>query len=149
MDTKRLDGLDEPILEPDLPIVDPHHHLWDQPDHRYMLEDLLADTGSGHAITETVYIEARAFYTPDAAPGMEFVGEVEFVNGVAAMAATGRYGPTKVAAGIVGTADLTRGAAVEELLATEIARGGPRFKGIRRFLFQKPGKADDGLHYAK
>lgn len=131
LDETRLSAAAEPAIEPDLPIVDPHHHLWDQPDHRCMLGDLLADTGSGHTITETVYIEARAFYAPDAAPGMEFVGEVEFVNGVAAMAATGRYGPTKVAAGIVGTADLTRGAAVEEVLATQIARGGPRFKGIR------------------
>ena len=131
LDEARLDAAAEPAIEPDLPIVDPHHHLWDQLDHRYMLADLLADTGSGHTITHTVYVEAGAFYTPDAAPGMAPVGEVEFVNGVAAMAATGRYGPTQVAAGIVGTADLTRGAAAEEVLVAQIARGGPRFKGIR------------------
>ena len=131
LDEARLAAAAEPALEPELPIVDPHHHLWDQPDHRYMLADLLADTGSGHTITDTVYIEARAFYAPDAARGMAPVGEVEFANGVAAMAATGRYGPTRVAAGIVGTADLTLGAAVEDVLAAQIARGGPRFKGIR------------------
>ena len=45
----------EPILEPDLPIVDPHHHLWDHANHRYLLDELLADTGTGHNITATVY----------------------------------------------------------------------------------------------
>ena len=46
----------EEILEPDLPIVDPHHHLWDFPGHRYLLPELLADTGSGHNIVQTVFV---------------------------------------------------------------------------------------------
>ncbi len=50
----------EAILEPDLPIVDPHHHLWDHGNQRYLLDELLADTGSGHNITATVYIDCRS-----------------------------------------------------------------------------------------
>lgn len=127
----KLAAAAEPALEPDLPIVDPHHHLWDHPTSRYLLQDLLDDTGTGHRIEQTVFIECGAFFRPGVKPGMEVVGEVEFVNGIAAMAASGRYGPTQAAAGIVGTADLTRGAVVEEVLRAQMAAGGDRFKGIR------------------
>jgi L-fuconolactonase len=44
----------EEILEPELPICDPHHHLWDHPGRRYLLDELLADTGSGHNVLATV-----------------------------------------------------------------------------------------------
>ena len=131
LDQARIDAAAEPALDPDLPIVDPHHHLWDYSSHRYLLPDLLADTGTGHRIQATVFIECGVFYRADAGPGMEVLGEVEFVNGVAAMAASGRYGATQACAGIVGTADLTRGDAVEEVLSQQIAAGGGRFKGIR------------------
>ena len=109
LDEARLEASKEPALEPDLPIIDPHHHLWDFPSHRYLLEELLADTGCGHNIEQTVFMECAVFYRPDVRPDMRFVGEVEFANGIAAMAASGRYGPTKVAAGIVGRADLSSG----------------------------------------
>ena len=131
LDHGRLAAAAEPALEPALPIIDPHHHLWDFPSHRYLLDDLLADTGSGHNIEQTVFIECGVFYRPDVSKAMSVVGEVEFVNGVAALAASGRYGPTKVAAGIVGRADLTLGAKVEEVLTAQIAAGCGRFKGIR------------------
>jgi L-fuconolactonase len=121
----------EEVIEPDLPIIDPHHHFWDFPTHRYLLDQLFADTGSGHNIQSTVFIECAAFYRPGGAPHMRPVGEVEFVNGQAAMAAGDRYGPTRAAAGIVGTADLTIGATAEECLAAQVAVGGGRFKGIR------------------
>ena len=97
----------EEILEPDLPIVDPHHHLWDFPAHRYLLPDLLADTGSGHKIESTVFIECTACYRADGPPELRTLGETEFVNGIAAMSASGGYGPTRAAAGIVGLVDLT------------------------------------------
>jgi predicted TIM-barrel fold metal-dependent hydrolase len=124
----------EDILEPDLPIVDPHHHLWDFPQHRYLLPELLADTGSGHNIVSTVFVECTAFYRATGPEHLRPIGEVEFVNGVAAMAASGGYGPTRVAEGIVGLADLTIGAGIEELLVAQIGAGGGRdgrFKGIR------------------
>jgi predicted TIM-barrel fold metal-dependent hydrolase len=121
----------EDILEPELEIVDPHHHLWDFARHRYLLHDLLADTGSGHAIAQTVFIECTACYRADGPAALRPVGETEFVNGIAAMSASGAYGRTRVAAGIVGFADLTLGAQVEEALAAHVAAGGGRFRGIR------------------
>jgi len=121
----------EEILEPDLPIVDPHHHLWDFPSHRYLLGDLLADTGSGHKIESTVFIECTACYRADAQPELRTLGETEFVNGIAAMSASDAYGPTRVAAGIVGLVDLTLGARAEDILRAHMAAAGPRFKGVR------------------
>jgi L-fuconolactonase len=126
-----LDRRKEPILEPDLPIVDPHHHLWDRPGWRYLLDELLADTGSGHNIIATVFVQARAMVRAAGPMEMRPVGETEFVNGVAAMSASGIYGKTKVCAGIVGHADLTLGSRVEPVLAAHIRAGGDRFRGIR------------------
>jgi predicted TIM-barrel fold metal-dependent hydrolase len=121
----------EPILEPDLPIVDPHHHLWDNRGFRYLFDDLRADTGSGHNIRSTVFLQCRAMYRKDADEAMAPVGETEFVNGVAAMSASGIYGPTRHCAGIVGFADLTLGASVERVLEAHLHAAGDRFKGIR------------------
>jgi L-fuconolactonase len=121
----------EAILEPELPICDPHHHLWDFPTSRYLLPELLADCESGHNVTSTVFVECGSFYTGGVSDGMQFVGETEFVNGVAAMAASGRYGPVKACEGIVGRADLSVGAAVEAVLERHVRAGNGRFRGIR------------------
>ena len=121
----------EEPLEPELPICDPHHHLWDQPGYRYLLDELLADLGTGHNIVSTVFLDCGAMYRADGPEHLRPVGETEFVNGVAAMSASGGYGPTRVAAGIVSHADLRRGAAVDEVLEAHIAAS-PRFRGIRQ-----------------
>ena len=121
----------EPILEPDLPIVDPHHHLWDHANHRYLLDELLADTGSGHNITATVYIDCRSMYRADGPAEMKPVGETEFANGVAAMSASGLYGPTRACAGIVSFVDMTLGARARAVLEAHVAAGDGRFRGIR------------------
>src|SRR6266550_4894006 len=126
-----LDRRKEPILEPELPIVDPHHHLWQRPGWRYLFEDLLLDTGSGHNIVATVYMEARSMYRDQGPEEMRPVGETEFANGIAAMSASGIYGKTKVCAGIVGHADLALGARVEPILHAHIRAGGDRLRGIR------------------
>lgn len=131
IDAAWLERRREEILEPDLPICDPHHHLWDFPTNRYLLPELLADTGSGHRIERTVFVECTAFYRADGPEALRVTGETEFVNGAAAMAASGRYGATRACAGIVGYADLTRGAAAEEVLAAHVAAGNGRFRGIR------------------
>ena len=110
-----LDRRREPILDPDLPIVDPHHHLWDRPGWRYLLDELLADTTSGHNIVATVFVQARAMYRKAGLEEMRPVGETEFVNGIAAMSASGIYGKTRVCAGIVGHADLALGGRVEPI----------------------------------
>src|ERR1700674_5129847 len=78
-----LDRLKEPIIEPALPIVDPHHHLWDRGGWRYLLDELLADTGSGHNIVATVFVQARSMYRETGPAEMRPVGETEFANGVA------------------------------------------------------------------
>ncbi len=139
----------EEILWPDLPIVDPHHHLWDRrnyatpaaPEHpfmtaiadarRYLLDELLADTGSGHNVIATVFVECGAMYRADGPVETRVVGETEFVNGVAAMAASGIYGETKACAGIVSRADLMLGDDVVPVLEAHIKAGGGRFRGIR------------------
>ena len=121
----------EAILEPELPIVDPHHHLWDRADWRYMLGDLLADTNSGHNLAATVFVQCRAFHRKAGPPEMAAIGETEFANGVAAMSASGQYGATKVCAGIVSYADMTLGAKVEKVLEAHVRAGNGRFRGIR------------------
>ncbi len=122
----------EAALEPALPIVDPHHHFWDTPQRgRYFLAELLDDIGGGHNIVATVFLECQAMYRRHGPAEMAPVGEVEFVNGLAAMSASGNYGPCRVAEAIIGHADLTRGAHVREVLEAQIAVGGGRFRGIR------------------
>ncbi len=129
-----LDRRREPALEPELPIVDPHHHLWDRPDWRYLLDELLADLATGHNIVATVFVQCRAMHRAHDKEALRPVGETEFVNGVAAMAASGRYGTTRICAGIVGHADLRLGAAVAEVLEAHIRAGGGRFRGIRHIV---------------
>src|SRR5215472_7752834 len=95
----------ESALEPALPIIDPHHHFWDTPQRgRYLLSELLEDVSGGHNIVSTVFLECRSMYKKDGRPEMAPVGEVEFVNGIAAMSASGGYGPCRVAEAIVGHA---------------------------------------------
>ncbi len=122
----------EPALEPELPIVDPHHHLWDD-SHRgqYLLDDLCADLSSGHNIVSTVFIETALHYRTDLPVAMAPLGEVEFVNSVAAEAATRDCGKFHPCAGIVGHADLTLGDGAAPVLDALIAVGGGRFRGIR------------------
>jgi L-fuconolactonase len=135
----------EEILEPDLPIVDPHHHLVDRANTgRYLLPELLADTGSGHNITATVYLEWLSMYRADGPVPLRPVGEVEFANGVAAVAESETYGKTKVCAGIVAYADLMLGAQVEEVLQAMILAGGGRFRGIRYISASHPDEAARG-----
>lgn len=131
----------EPVLEPALPICDPHHHLWDHPGSRYLLDEILADignnaaagqeTGVGHNVVSTVFVECGSMYRADGDINLRPVGETEFVQGIAAMSASGRYGPTRVASGIVSYADLTLGRDVKAVLEAHIAASPNRFRGIR------------------
>ncbi len=122
---------EEETLEPDLPICDPHHHLWDFPNSRYLLPELLADVQSGHKVESTVFVECTAFYSVHLSEAMKFVGETEFVTGVAAMADSGRYGPVRAGLGIASRADLAAGSSVGAVLDAHIRAGGGRFRAIR------------------
>ncbi len=120
----------EPALEPELPILDPHHHLWDDGRGPYLLEDILADIGGGHNVRATVFIECRSMYRPGP-EAQRPLGEVEFVNGISAMSMSGGYGPVRVAAAIVGHADLRLGDKVHDVLEAQLALSGGRMRGIR------------------
>lgn len=140
----------EPILEADLPIIDPHHHLWDlramlglfpEPHHpfiaalvphaHYTFDQLHAHMASGHNIIATVFMECGAFYNAAYGDALKVVGEVEYVNGVAAQSASGLYGQSRYCAGIVGHADLMQGSQAGAVLDALAAAAPQRFKGIR------------------
>lgn len=146
--------MNEAILDPDLPIIDPHHHLWDlrpllpafpEPRHPfleaiagaayYTFDELQQDTrgglGGGHNIVGTVFMECGAFYDPSRGEALKSVGEVEFVSGIAAQGASGLYGDYRPCAGIVGHADLTLGDAVKPVIEALQAASNGRFRGIR------------------
>ena len=120
----------EDALEPDLPICDPHHHLWDHPRNRYLLDELLADLNTGHNVVSTVFMECGSMYRAAGEAALQPVGETEFVNGIAAMSASGGYGDCRACAAIVGYADLNLGAAVGDVLDAHAAASS-RFRGIR------------------
>ena len=121
----------EPILEPDLAIIDPHHHLWIRDGEPYLMPELLADLYSGHKITHTVFAECHSMYRAQGPVEMRPVGETEFVCGVAAMSESGGFGPSRACAAIFGGADMMLGAAVEPVLEAHIRAGGGRFRGVR------------------
>jgi predicted TIM-barrel fold metal-dependent hydrolase len=98
---------------------------------RYLLDELLADLKSGHNVKGTIYMECGAMYRADGPELLRSVGETEFVNGIAAMTASGLYGDVRACAGIVGHVDLREGAVVEDALRSHIAAGHGRFRGIR------------------
>lgn len=141
--------MSEEILEPELPIIDPHHHLWDlrpllpafpEPRHAfletlaggayYTFDQLHEDTHSGHNVIATVFMECGAFYDASRGDELKSVGEVEFVNGVAAQGASGLYGEYRPCAAIVGHADLTLGSKAGKVLDA-LQAASPRFAGIR------------------
>ena len=126
----------EPTLEPEIPICDSHHHFWDfrqerVPYQRYLLHELAADINSGHNVRSTVFLEARSMYRPDGPEELRPVGEVEFVQGLAAASASGLYGPGRAAATIIGHANLNLVAGVDRVLDALQAASPNRFRGIR------------------
>jgi L-fuconolactonase len=140
----------EAILEPELPIIDPHHHLWDlrarlaalsESSHPfvkaltsgayYTFDALHADVTSGHNVIGTVYMECGAFYRSGASDALKVVGEIEVASGVAAQSASGLYGQLRLCAGIVGHADLRLGDEAADVLDALAEAGRERFKGIR------------------
>ena len=145
----------EPTLEPEMPICDPHHHFWDFraeriPYDRYLLHELAADVNSGHNIRSTVFVEASSMYRTDGVENLRSVGEVEFVQGLAAASASGLYGPTQAAAAIIGAADISLGEAVEPILEALQTASPNRFRGVRRAATWDPhpdveNRAEKGL----
>jgi len=121
-----LDRTPEAVLEPELPICDPHHHLWEFPTSVYLVEELLQDLGAGHNVVKTVYVECNENYRSDGPTALAPIGETEFVEQVTRQ----HQQQPKIAAGIVGFADLSLGAAVREVLEAHM-QASSRFRGIR------------------
>jgi L-fuconolactonase len=142
----------EEVVEPDLPIVDVHHHLW-MHSGGYMFEQLLADVNSGHNVRASVFCQCRSMYRADGPAEMRPIGETEFVNGVAAMSASGQFGPARLCSGIIGYADLQLGDRAGAVLEAHVQAGNGRFKGIRgtaswdedAALWPGPGRSVPGL----
>ena len=133
----------ENIVEPDIEICDPHHHLWDKrleriPYQRYLLDELSDDIGSGHDVRSTVFIEAESMLRSFGPTELRPVGEVEFVQGAAAASASGIYGEPQIAAGIVGSANLNLGTQVKPVLDALKMASPNRFRGIRHRLTSDP-----------
>ena len=148
-----LSQVTEDILEPGRRIVDPHHHLWrDRRGRAYLLDDLHADTSSGHDIRKTVFVECRSSYRDDGPEYLRCVGETEFVAEIA-VASAAVQGAATIAA-IVAHADLSRGNAVEEVLEAHEKAGRGLFRGIRHSGARDPhpealsiaGRAPAGLY---
>lgn len=134
-------GRDEAILDADLAIVDSHHHLYDRPTQRYLLDDYLEDARAGHRIVASVYVETLAFARADGPELLRPLGEIEFANGVGAMCASGRYGDIRVCAAIVGHADLRHGDAVAALFDRAMQAAPERFRGVRQVTLDDPTDA--------
>lgn len=134
----------EEILDPNLPICDAHHHLWDRPRSRYLAEEFLNDIRSGHRVESSVFVECAAGYKADGADEMKPVGETEFADAVARQFAMCADRP-RVCAGIVGFADLNLGDAVQAVLDAH-EQVTPRFKGIRHCAAWDPSEQIQNAH---
>jgi predicted TIM-barrel fold metal-dependent hydrolase len=149
----------EQIIEPELPIIDAHHHLWFHSDaflagmetvesgmvrklapifrrgRRYLSDEFLAETRCGHNVVASVFVETFFMYRADGPAHLASVGEVEVANGVGAMFASGLFGDARLCAAIIGGVDLTMGERVEEVLAAQARAGGDRYRGVRNHVF--------------
>mgnify|MGYP001615413756 CR=1 FL=1 len=126
-------GWNEPVVDAAQPIIDAHHHLWDNANGRYLLDEIVADIKQGgHDVRATVHVQAHSMLRADGPAEMRVIGETEFLRGIAAMSASGGYGSTKVCAGIVGETDFRLGDKVQAVLDAHIEAGGGRFRGIRQ-----------------
>lgn len=129
--TSAQDPDEEPIVDPGQNIIDAHHHLYDRPAARYLLDDMLRDISVGHAVKASVFIQARANYRETGRQMLKPVGETEFANQVAINCLERTHNSKHVCAGIVGYADLMLGDAVRPVLEAHQIASEERFKGVR------------------
>lgn len=144
---------EEAIIDPERPIIDPHHHLWhgSRLGGRYLVEDLHTDTESGHNVVKTVFVECGASYREEGPEHLRPLGETEFVVQQAKLS---EQSEGAVIAGIVGRADLGLGEGVREVLEAHLELGEGRFRGIRHAGARDPhpealmiaGRAPEGLY---
>ena len=138
-----LNKVEEEILEPDLAIIDPHHHLWLRNGYTYLMPELAVDLGSGHNVVATVYAECHSMYRQNEPEAEKSLGETEFVRGQAAMSAAGQFGATRACDVMFGNVDMTLGADIKPLLERHMDASGGRFHGVR---YSTGWDADDAIH---
>ena len=126
-----LNGVVEEILQPDIAIVDPHHHLWTRNGYTYLLPELAADMASGHNLFATVFAECHSMYRQTGPAEERSLGETELVRGQAAMSASGDFGAARACEVMFGNVDVSLGERVEPLLVQHVEASGGRFRGIR------------------
>lgn len=122
-----LNQVTEDVIEPERPIIDPHHHLWPIPQLLYDLDSLQADTSSGHNIIKTVFMECGAEYRADGPEHMKCVGETEYVTRRALQSR--KNGGIEIA-GIIAHANLTD-EHLDDVLDAHKAASNGLFRGIR------------------
>ncbi|WP_241018948.1 amidohydrolase family protein [Paraburkholderia sp. Tr-20389] len=146
---KWTDLLREEALEPELPIIDPHHHVWDDERGRYMSTELMHDLSSGHRIEATVFVQFKSGYRKNGPASMQPVGEVEFARSFADACAIRMPDGPRLCEGIIAHADLTLGDEVQPVLDAMAVAGGKRLKGIRHGATWDSGSAGYGRTFAK
>lgn len=142
-DNSWIASLNEDVLEPELPIIDPHHHLWVRNGYTYLMPELAADLACGHNVLATVFAECHSMYRMNGPEQQRSLGETEFVRGQAAMSASGDFGNTRACDVMFGHVDLTLGGAAEALLSQHIDASGGRFRGVR---ISSGWHADEQIH---
>ena len=121
----------EEVLEPDIPIVDPRHHLWLRSGYTYLMPELAADLDSGNNVVATVFAECHLMYRQDGPEAERSLGETEFVAGQAAMSDSGSFGNTRACTVMFGNVDMMMGDEIEPLLDRHMERSGGRSRGLR------------------
>ena len=138
-----IESLNEAVLEPELPIIDPHHHLWVRNGYTYLMPELASDLASGHNVVATVYAECHSMYRTAGPEELRALGETEFVRGQAAMSASGEFCSARACDVMFGNVDLTLGGAAEAVLEQHIEAAGGRFRGVR---ISSGWHDDGGIH---
>lgn len=123
---------EEAVIEPELPIIDAHHHLWERPESRYLFLDYLEDIRTGHNIQASLFMECGTMYRKEGPAELRCVGEIEFAVGNGAMGASGAFGDCRVCQAIIGFGDLLLGDRLEPVLDALIAASGGRMRGVRQ-----------------
>ena len=144
-----LNQVVEDILEPGLPIIDAHHHLWLRNPPPYLALEYYEDISTGHNVVASVFAQCHSMYRQDGPEDFKPVGESEFISGVAAMSDSGAFGDMQICKAMFGAVDLRLGDGIKPVLeAHEIASGG-RFRGVRAAANHYPGfhSSVDDPHY--
>tara|TARA_B100001142_G_scaffold213228_1_gene211339 strand:+ start:1885 stop:2913 length:1029 start_codon:yes stop_codon:yes gene_type:complete len=124
----------EEIINPELPIIDPHHHLWNGDNQLassfpYLIDNLSEDTNSGHNIVGTIFMECAQGYYHEGEDKYKPIGETEYVMKV--IKDSKKTSNSANIIGIISFADLMLGSEVKDVLNQHILIGEGLFKGIR------------------